>query len=765
MNNYLRNILISFLIGCSLSISAQIPIGAWRDHLPYNKGKKLAEMGTKVYCATNDGSLYSYNKSDNSIQKYSKVNGLSDADVSAIGSSENSEILIIGYSNGNLDMIRNDSIFNVPDIKRKFLVGDKEVYNIIFLNQYAYLACGFGIVVYDLNRKEIKDSYLFGPGGSQIKVNDIACDGQYLFAATENGIYKANLNDPNLVDYNSWTKLLFIPVPDEEYHFLGFVNNKLFSVYYNTGTGFDEIITIGSDNWEVWTYSYNDQFYYLGEQNGYLVICSQMSTKVYNQQEEFVREAVTYYANHALYDKDHTLWYASPESGLVRLNEAGSGFVIAPNGPAYREVGEIKIRSGNLWAGGGTEATKWAGHGAYSFVNEQWTDYNKNTIPELTDFLNISKIAIDPRDPKHVIGGSYGYGLAEFQNGMLIDIIDENDGILQPVPGYGHGYVLVKGVDFESDGTLWVSLTFNDQAVYKRDPDGTWLVPVFDYAGFGVDTRINNILAASGGQKWLLIERHGLLVFEEEQGSIIRERFFTVQNQSGHLLDRVYCITEDKEHDIWIGTNNGPVIFSGSLDVFDEVNIIGYQPEIPRNDGTSFVDFLLATEKINCIAVDGANQKWLATEKSGVYLVSSDGVTEMHHFNENNSPLFSDNVQTVAVNDKSGEVFFGTDKGIISFRGRATEGAEDFSNAYVFPNPVRENYDGDIIITGLVENVDVKITDISGNIVYETKALGGQAVWDGKNFRGERVSTGVYLVFCTNEDGTKTHVTKLLFIH
>ncbi|MBN2482112.1 MAG: hypothetical protein JXB19_10250 [Bacteroidales bacterium] len=766
MNKYL----IYFLTYCLtvysfyLPVNAQIPIGAWRDHLPYNKAKKLAGIGNKIFCATEDGSLYSYDKKDNSIQKFSKVNGLSDADVSTIGSSESQNTLIIGYSNGNLDLVRNDSIINVPDIKRKFLAGDKTIYNILFLGQYAYLACGFGIVAYDLNKREIKDTYFFGEGGSQIKVYDITCDGQYLFAATENGIYKADLNGPNLVDYNSWNRMLNVPVSDAEYRNLGFVNNKLFSVYHNTITGFDEIITIGSDNWEVWTHSFPDQFSYLGVQNGYLVICSLLSTKVYDQQEQFVRENVTYYAKHALYDKDRTLWYADPESGLVRLNEAGNGFVIVPDGPAYLGIGDIKILSGKLWAGGGTEASRWAGYGAYSFINEQWSDYNEKTEPGLTGFLNISKIAIDPGDSEHVIGGSYGYGLAEFKSGILIDIIDEEDGYLQPVPGYGHGYVLVKGVDFEANGTLWVSLTFADEPVYRRSPDGIWSVTELNYTGFGVDTRINGILAASGGLKWLLIERNGLLVFEEEQGNVIKERFFTVQNQAGNLLDRVFCIAEDKEQNIWVGTNKGPVIFMNGLNLFSGENITGYQPEIPRNDGTTFIDFLLSTEKINCIAVNGANQKWLATEKSGAFLVSEDGKTEIHYFNEENSPLFSNNVQTIAVNDRSGEVFFGTDRGIISFRGRATEGTEDFTNVYAFPNPVRENYTGDIIITGLIQDVYVKITDISGNLVFETRALGGQAVWDGNNFSGQRVSTGVYLIFCTTEDGSMTHVAKLLFI-
>jgi hypothetical protein len=222
---------------------------------------------------------------------------------------------------------------------------------------------------------------------------------------------------------------------------------------------------------------------------------------------------------------------------------------------------------------------------------------------------------------------------------------------------------------------------------------------------------------------------------------------------------------EDKDGNIWVGTNQGPVEFFNVSQIFDEVEVLGHQPVIPRNDGSNLADFLLSTEKINDIFIDGANQKWFATEKSGVFLISPDGLKEIHHFTEANSPLFSDNVVTLAVKDETGEVFFGTDKGIVSFKGQATEGGDDFGNVYVYPNPVRENYEGDITVTGLASNVNVKITDISGNLVFETTALGGQAIWNGRNFYGERVHTGVYLIFCTNEDGSKTHITKLLFIH
>jgi len=750
--------------GTWLSVYGQMPVGSWRDHLPYNQARRVAEAGNKIYCSTQGGGLFSLDRDDNSLRKISKATGLSDADISSIGYSAEHNMLVIGYTNGNLDLVRNDSIMNIPDIKRKILVGDKSLNSFFFRGDFAYVASGFGIVVLNLAKKEIRDSYLFGEGGSQIRVNDITSDGQFIYAATAHGIYKGDIGSPNLVDYNAWEKLTALPDPELPYRFLAWYDNRLLTVYRNTGRGYDDIIEITGNDWNLWQNNRDDRYDYFGEQSGNLTICGEAKTRVYNSQGQMIREANSYYAKHALLDSRNVLWYAHPESGLVRTEESGEVTVLFPNGPAFRSAGDMEARSGKLWVGGGTEETKWTGNGSYSFIDEMWNSYNYRTIPALDGFLNINRISIDPLDDNHIMGGSYGYGVVEFRNGELIGISDERNSILKPVPGYGHDYVLVNGTDFDPEGNFWVSTNFSDNPVYRRKNTGEWESIELNYEGFGVNTRIGDILATSTGQIWLLIQNDGILVFNTDRDNPA-EKFFAAENQEPKLLDRVYSLAEDKDGNIWVGTNLGPVIYFDPAGVFGTEKITGYQPEIPRNDGTQFVDLLLSTEKINAIVVDGANQKWLATEKSGVFLVSADGKKELRHFTEENSPLFSNNVQTLAVNDKSGEVFFGTDKGIVSFRGQATEGGDDFGKVYVFPNPVRENYDGDITVTGLARDVNVKITDISGNIVYETTALGGQAIWNGRNFRGERVHTGVYLVLCTNDDGSKTHVTKLLFIH
>ncbi len=763
MINSYKTPVVSFFLFILLNLNAQVPAGGWRDHLPYSHASRLAEYDNRIFCATRDGSLFSYSLKDGSITKHSKVNGLSDAGISVIGSSGNSGTFIIGYSNGNIDLIRNDSIMNIPDIKRKMIMGGKSVNAIEFIGNYAYLGCDFGIVVIDLKKREIKDTYIFGPNGTQIVVNDITTDGSNLIAATDRGIYYALLNHPNLLDYNAWTKFNSLPDPSGPYKYIACYSAGYFAMPGEVAG--DQIITFDKNSWNVWMQSTGSNFEYLGEQNGQLIVTTSDRLRIFDEGSQPVRDVISYIALHVLIDSRNTTWYAAAYGGLVNLD---NGMLVVPPGPPFLEAGDIEIEKGNVWIGGGTFKTQWSGYGAYSFIDEKWQYYNGENYQELKDFLNISEIAIDPLNSGHVLGGSYGYGIAEILNGDLIGVEDENDGVLKPVTGYEGtpGYTRITGVDFNADGIAYAVGSNSETALYRKAPGGKWTALETEYEDWKFSVNTGDILCTSEGQNWVIINTIGLFVFTEENGIITSERMFPVSTlQDNQAFDVLLCITEDKDGDIWVGTNRGPVIYKNQTEIFDLPNVYGSQILVPRNDGTTFGSYLLSSEQINDIEVDGANRKWLATEKTGVYLVSSDGLKEIYHFTAENSPLLSNSVQTVAVNDVTGEVFFGTANGIIGFRAGATEGGDDFGDVYVFPNPVRETFRGDITITGLARDVNVKITDVAGNVVYETKALGGQATWNGRNFRGDRVHTGVYLVFCTNEDGSKTHVTKLLFIH
>jgi ligand-binding sensor domain-containing protein len=236
-----------------------------------------------------------------------------------------------------------------------------------------------------------------------------------------------------------------------------------------------------------------------------------------------------------------------------------------------------------------------------------------------------------------------------------------------------------------------------------------------------------------------------------------------VKDNENKYISNIYSIAEDLDGNIWVGTDQGPLIYYNPEKAFTD-DLVAYRINIPRNDGTGLGDYLLKTETITSIAVDGANKKWLGTANSGAYYLSSDGLTLIKNYNEQNSPLLSNYIVSLSIDNKSGDIWFGTLKGVQSVRGNATTGEEKFTKVYTFPNPVRENFTGNVTITGLLRDSQIRISDISGNLVYKTVSDGGQATWDLKTYNGHRVATGVYLVFCASKDGSQSYVTKMLVI-
>jgi sugar lactone lactonase YvrE len=285
--------------------------------------------------------------------------------------------------------------------------------------------------------------------------------------------------------------------------------------------------------------------------------------------------------------------------------------------------------------------------------------------------------------------------------------------------------------------------------------------------GVSSSTVVGQIVITDNDDKWIVLPRgHDLFVVKGDGTDSKELKSTSVFNSSDGPVpvrhNDIRSIAIDKEGAIWLGTTKGVTYYSNPDDVWDENPYYSYQPGLDLNDGIYHP--LLETETVTAIAINGANQKWFGTENSGVFLISEDGEKELEHFTESNSPLLSNNITGIVINPK-GEVFIGTDEGLISYKGLATEGSSSYADVYAYPNPVRETYEGDIIITGLKEETSLKITDISGNLVYETESQGGQAAWNGKNLYGNRVSTGIYLVMGNDRLGEETFVTKILFIH
>jgi len=761
--------LLLILLSIHSPLSGQIRIGEWRDHLSYSHATDITASSNKIYCATG-GSLFLLNKSDQSIGKLSKVTGLSDIGISTINYSTENNLLFIAYTNANIDIIAGTSIFNISDIKRKSISGVKTINHILFIGSDAYLSCGFGIVVVNLEKREIKDTYYIGDNGSQIEVFSLAFDGSYLYAATENGILKADINNPNLIYFESWIRIQDIPGANNQFNAIIAYNNQIFANRSDDQMNSDTLYMYNGSDWVAFDSRSEIKNLSLKEYDEKLLISSRNLLRIVDENFQIEREIDKYgssvpAAMDALIDDNGILWIADNYDGIIKETIPGLFESIKPNGPFSDDVFDMAVKDGSLYlAGGGMKVNTGIFNPGevYIFNNNSWEshiDYN------VKDFVCIVP---DQLDPGRFFTGSWGYGLFEYKNRELVNHYkDSNPSTLQSIYP-GDDYIRIGGLAFDSYSNLWITNSGVSNPVSVKKSDGTW--KSFPYGSLINAPTITNIIVTRANHKWLALPRgYGLFAFDNngtiDDESDDRNKKFSIIDQDGNTINDVYSIVEDLEGDIWIGTNQGPVVYFNPENLFNEANVRAQRIKIPRNDGSGLADYLLGTETITSIAIDGANRKWIGTANAGVFLLSEDGLQEIYHFNESNSPLFSNHIITIAIDHKSGEIFFGTEKGVISFRSTATGGAGDFKQVYVFPNPVRSNYYGPITITGLVSNVNVKITDISGNIVYETTALGGQAIWDGRKFSGDRVHSGVYLIFCTNEDGSKTHVAKLLFLH
>ncbi len=772
----LTKIFLIFL--CALvwlpSLKSQIAIGEWRDHLSYRNVKKVIEADNKIYGITESGAMLYYNKTDNSLNKFSTVHGLSDIGVISGNYYSNDKTLVIGYKNGNINLIKKNNILTISDIKDNLLLGNKNINNIFILNNKAYLACGFGIVVIDLNRKEIKETYYLGDQGSKIEIFDITYDeNQYLYAATREGVYRADINNPNLIDYNNWEKLDFLPNADKSFNHITYFNNNVYANYASSVDTADVIYRITGNTYDEFHAGEYGNCLALKTCYNTLAVITNGKADFYNSDLEIEKSKSIWDIQDAIKDNEGSYWLGMKWSGLYLDSYNDYRAYYSVPGPFISSVVDISIENNILWAAGGSKMSPWSRYGAFTLSNNEYTNINYLELPELSGVYNISLVKIDPADPSHAWGGSHGYGIVEFRNNEVETIYDETNSVLKNIEGFDHGYIRITGMDNDSENNLWIVQSEVKDPLHVHKADNNEMINIsFDFPGFGFNQSNGELVVTDDDHIWFILKNGsytGIFSFDYgediEDDSDYREKFFHVKNQNGKQFNKILTLNKDMEGNIWVGTSEGPVVYYNPEEAFSSNDFKGQQILIARDDDTDLADYLLGTSSITSIAIDGANRKWFGTQFSGAYLISEDEEKEIQHFTMENSPLLSNTILNIEIDQITGEVFFATDQGMISYRSDAISGKDDFSEVYVFPNPVREDYTGPVTITNLVENANVKITDISGNLVFETTGKGGMATWDGANFLGDRVHTGVYLVFCTNEDGSKTHVTKLLFIH
>ena len=726
-----------FLLLLPLFINAQdVPIGYWKDYQSYTSASYIAEADNKIYCVTNGGLFY-INKEDNTVNRMSKVTGLSDIGINQIAYDQDSRITIITYENCNIDLIKNNQIINISDIKRKEIIGNKLINNIIIKEKIAYLSCTFGLVLLDLENEEIKDTYKIGQNGNFEGINSCAFNSSNIFVASEGGVYYADKNSSSLFDFNSW---MLDTNRTENYQNIFAIED---SIWVGNGNSFYNNNSLFQTN--------NDTIL---KYNNLLLSAD---TILNNQLEDI---------NFIYKDSEGYLWVADDNNGLLKFTNSKYQESFRPEGPIRNEIYSLEYEDNTLYMCHG-------GHSNFglnsliddgvSFKNttDTWINNNRSEIGGARDILEVAV------KDGYTFYASWYHGISKMKDEDFIEKYGYNNtnGVLDTVY-YSNNRIRISDIKFDDHGNLWGLSSEVNHPLFVKTKNDEWFSFSMNQNKIGLF--FDDLIIDQFNQKWGVIGRSGGLFVYDDNNTISDpsdDQYKTIKNTvgQGNLPSMaVYSIAEDLDGEVWVGTDKGIGVFYNPSAIFSGNNFDAQQILITEGE---YGQYLLSEEKIKCITIDGANRKWIGTEKSGVFLISDDGMEEILHFTTNNSPLFSDDIYDITINPTSGEVFIGTGKGLISYRSDATNGATTQSTTKVFPNPVRETYNGIISISGLVAGANIKITDIDGNLVFEDFAKGGQASWNGKYKNGDRVSTGVYLVFSTDINGVEKIVSKILFIH
>jgi len=776
-----RHILTTILLLTAVVLCRAGQIGEWTLHLAYNNVTELVRQHGRVY-ALAGGAVFSVDIADGSTAYYNKQTGLHGSTVSRIAGNEAVGRVVFFYEDGLIDLLDAEgNAFAITDLLLKDMSENKTLNNVVMYGDYAYCSMSFGIMVLNLRKREIADSYYIGEGGRAESVVQTAIFGDSIYAVSATRWYAASVRD-NLSDYNRWHSRDNLPGKGDMQDL--------------AATDGGLCLLRGGQLWLCeaqggWQQVASDTEWTRLRQKGETLYC--ISRNAVSRLENGVLKHVP--LSVGVYDAvaaDGGLWLAAGDYGVAFQSDEGTDFY-RPDGPAVNSPYRMMVDDGRLFVvpGGRWSSQNQTPGCVMIYDGHHWTNISNDYITGRTqypayDFMNV---AVDPADRQHFYVTSYGMGLYEFHGTELVrNYTCGNSPLASAAPGSNAPlYVRTDGALFDRGGNLWLLNTsaYADN-VHVLTPQHRQTAPAMDSAVWttmnltnrsGERTVLQTPLEMlednqQDGWLWIPFARSetglGLLDNNGTPTDISDDRFvfrfiFTDQDHNSIRPENIYCVTQDREGTLWIGHKTGLFIIPSPADYFtsDACERI----KIPRNDGTNLADYLLNGEQVNVIAVDGSNRKWIGTESSGLYLMSDDGVTTVEHFTTDNSPLLSDKIMSLAIDPVSGLVYVGTERGLMAYQSDAADPMPDYSSAYAYPNPVREDYDGVITIAGLMDETTVHILDSGGNLVCETYSNGGIAVWDGRNGAKKRVSSGVYTALCNTADGNNHTVVKIMIVH
>lgn len=765
--------LLVFCFGIRFLMAGDVEVGQWRTHFSPSSVLQITQRNDEFFAVTLQ-ELFYVDTRDNSVLEMNIVNGLSGTDLSTAAYSPLHDILLVGYNDGRLDFVYgNNEVFTVYDMANKDINDGKAVRHICIDGRYAYLSMPFGVVVVDMRKQEIKETYYIGAENTSLQVNRISVLQGRIYAATAQGLKYADLSSANLNDYAAWktdtvfggNEILYMTeafgqllVGDEHRIYAGDVvtgwrNFKQIDEKEGTFNAMD-----GSAEYLAVSIADTNEMY------GKCVVLDR------GGQQKTVTESIRRITS-LMWEENAAVWIGTETGAFYRFDmesEQMQNFWV--RGPASNSCFELSSTTDGVAvaAGGFDESfapliTSFAGS---LFQDKLWYTYTYgnliaggiNPIASVTQFLE------DPFEREHYyFSSSYG-GLVEKTADEKWFLYNADNSLLQNNRVNGAD-CRVNGMAFDRSGNLWMVNAFSSTGLVCKQRDGTW--KAYDLRGAGnSDERPGKIMADYWGTKWVIFNNKELSIFKTDGNSVQSLR---VDLNRGNTLrtSSVFCFVEDQLGHVWIGTDRGVKVIDQHARMFEspDGNYTSVHAKTVRVPRDGYLIELLNTDQVRAIAVDGANRKWLGTSGDGVYLVSADGMEEIHHFTTENSPLLSNTITDIAIHNQTGEVFIGTDKGLISYRGTATvTDGNPKDKARAFPNPVRPGYQGFINVRGLPQNAIVKITDTRGVLIYQGQATGGQLSWDGYALNGKRPNSGVLFVFACAEDGSQKLACKIFYV-
>ncbi len=717
-----------------------IPLGTWRMHLSYNDVNSLAVSADRVFAATNIGIII-FNKTDETITTVTKVDGLDNSIITALNHDRQRDALLIGHESGLFTILSGNQLAVINNVAVSSAIsGSKRINHILIHDKWAFCSTDFGVVVLDLDKKEVKETYRdLSESGEVLRINQSSILMDSIFLATEKGVIRASLvGTSNLLDYRSWKRYDQGQLAS---------NIPVIASYANSihiGINAMGIFRLEGGAWVQQSYLQNESFRWLSSTMPNLVITTWDKVWLYDGVMLAQKGANEIVNPEAAIEDATGIWIADAEGGLIKI-EASVARNYQPDGPSSNNGWRIKYAGDAITAvyGGFSNSIQPLSRRPLSdrFVAGQWKKLSTTSIGDITDFETWANVQFI---------SSFGTGIERVdEEGIMI--FDNSNSPLSKINPVDQ-FVPVTAIEGSSVG-LWVANYGSPVSLHLLSADLSWQSFSFTQpqASFPTDLKVDH-----SGKVWMIVDPNrggGILVFDKSTNA---SAYLSTQAGNGGLPSAVvHSIAFDREGQAWIGTDAGVVYYPATVNIFGG----SIDPVRPVYDNR----FLLRDEQVTAIAVDGGNRKWLGTS-NGVWLYGPAGENLIYNFTTENSLLPSDQIIDIAIHPMSGEVFFATSNGMASFRADATESISRFSNVKIFPNPVSADFNGQVAINGLYTDANVKITDINGRMIWQTQANGGTAVWNARQLNGNRVSTGMYLVFATSEDGAERHVGKIAVI-